>query len=78
MERYCMYVSSRVRTTTVVQGSHSGKVPGFCCYSVNRYKPLQNQLLRKPLQNITNSYKRLQTSYSVNRYKLLLTVKNRY
>ena len=37
------------------------------CYSVNRYKPLQNQLLHKPLQTVTNRYK---TSYSVNRYKL--------
>ena len=27
------------------------------CYSVNRYKPLQNQLLRKPLQTVTNRYK---------------------
>ena len=38
------------------------------CYSVNRYKPLQNQLLQKPLQTVTkpvtpktvtNSYKQL-------------------
>ena len=50
----------------------------FSCYSVNRYKPLQNQLLRTPLQTVTNSYKPLQTSYSVNRYKPLQTVKNRY
>ena len=27
---------------------------GSGCYSVNRYKPLQNQLLRKPLQTVTN------------------------
>ena len=25
------------------------------CYSVNRYKPLQNQLPRKPLQTVTKS-----------------------
>ena len=25
------------------------------CYSVNHYKPLQNQLLRKPLQTVTKS-----------------------
>ena len=39
------------------------------CYSVNGYKPLQNQLLHKTLQTVTNRYKPLQTSYSVNRYK---------
>ena len=27
------------------------------CYSVHRYKPLQNWLLQKPLQTITNRYK---------------------
>ena len=26
-------------------------------YSVKRYKPLQNRLLQKPLQTVTNSYK---------------------
>ena len=51
----------------------------YLCYSVNRYKPLQNQLLRKPLQTVTNSYKPLQTSYSLtvtSRYKPLQTVTN--
>ena len=27
------------------------------CYSVNLYKPLQNRLLQKLLQTVTNSYK---------------------
>ena len=48
------------------------------CNSVNRYKPLQNRLLQKPLQTVTKSYKPLQTSYSANRYELLQTVKNHY
>ena len=48
------------------------------CYSVNRYKPLQNRLLQKLLQTITNSYKPLQTSYSAKRYEPLQTVTNRY
>ena len=48
------------------------------CYSVNCYKPLQNRLLRKPLQTVTNSYKPLQNSYSTNRYEPLQTVTNRY
>ena len=43
-------------------------------YSVNRYKPLQNRLLRKPLQTVTNRYKPLQTSYSANRYEPLQTI----
>ena len=43
----------------------------YSCYSVNRYKPLQNRLLRKPLQTVTNSYKPLQTIYSINRYEPL-------
>ena len=53
------------------------------CYSINRYKPLQNRLLRKPLQTVTNqllreplqtvtkSYKQLQTIYTINHYKPL-------
>ena len=49
---------------------------GYFCYSIKRYKQLQNQLLHKPLQTVTNRYKQLQTSYSVNRYKSLRTVKN--
>ena len=48
------------------------------CYSVKHYKLLQNQLLRKPLQIVTNSYKALQISYSANGYKRILTVKKRY
>ena len=48
------------------------------CYSLNRYKPLQNRLLQKLLQTVTNSYKPLQTSYSMNRYEPLQTVTNRY
>ena len=44
------------------------------CYSVNCYKPLQNLLLRKPSQTVTNRYKPLQTSYSVNCYKPLQTI----
>ena len=53
---------------------------GLGCYSVNRYKPLQKQLLRKLLQTVTKSYKPLQTSYSGNRYKPLQTIYsiNRY
>ena len=47
-------------------------------YSVNRYKPLQNRLLQKPLQTGTNGYKPLQTSSSANRYEPLQTVTNRY
>ena len=31
------------------------------CYSVKCYKPLQNQLIHKPLQTVTNRYKQLQT-----------------
>ena len=50
----------------------------YTCYSLNRYKPPQNQLLRKPLHTVTNSYKQLQTSYSLNRYKPLWIVTNRY
>ena len=46
------------------------------CYSINRYKPLQNRLLLKLLQIVTNSYKPLQTSYSANRYEPLQTVTN--
>ena len=48
------------------------------CYSVNRYKPLQNRLLQKPLQTVTDSYKQLQTNYSANRYKQLQIVTNSY
>ena len=48
------------------------------CYSVNRYKPLQNRLLQKTLQTVINRYKPLQTSYSVNRYEPLQTVTNCY
>ena len=50
--------------------------PLYGCYFVNRYKPLQNWLLRKPLQTVTNGYKPLQTSYSVNCYEPLQTVTN--
>ena len=48
------------------------------CYSVNRYKPLQNRLLQKLLQTVTNSYKPFQTV--TNRYKPVTprTVTNRY
>ena len=49
---------------------------GTRVFSVNRYKPLQNQLLSKTLQTVTNIHKLLQTSYSVNRYKTLQTVTN--
>ena len=65
---------------TVITDASDTKIRniGKRCYSVNRYKPLQNQLLRKPLQTVTNSYKTLQTSYLVNRYKPLRTITNRY
>ena len=55
----------RVSLGRILEGKRHNGSPS---YSVNRYKPLQNQLLRKPLQIVSNRYK---TSYSVNRYKPL-------
>ena len=46
------------------------------CYSVNRYKPLQNRLLQKPLQTVTNSYKPVTPQTVTNSYKHLQTVTN--
>ena len=48
------------------------------CYSVNHYKPLQNRLLRKPLQTFTNSYIPVTPQTVTNCYKLLQTVTNCY
>ena len=48
------------------------------CYYVNPYKPLQNQLLRKPLQTVTNSYKQLQTVTNQLLREPLKTVTNSY
>ena len=46
------------------------------CYSVNRYKPLQNRLVQKPLQTVTNRYKPVTPPTVMNRYKPLQTNKN--
>ena len=52
----------------------------YWCYSVNRYKLLQNRLLQKPLQTVktfTNRYKPVTPQTITNRYKQLQTVTNR-
>ena len=73
-----LLVSAYVKDRKIISGRTTCVAFLQFYYSVNRYKLLQNWLLRKPLQTVTISYKLLQTSYSANCYEPLQTVTNRY